>query len=168
MEPCAAPVVGQALRLRNGLRRGLPRRAPWRDRFDGPAPEPGYRDLLSHSELAKSLALANALAIIDDGLLLVVEIEFYHVNGLFRSFHRLRSDARHRAEIVDLPRDDERMLELLMRVLLELRGNVHVFGALQRLRIDNIGDDRLIFARKVLVQELRQLFPGDVLIGIVS
>ena len=45
------------------------------------------------------------------------------------------------------------MLELLLRVLFQLRGDVHVFGALEHLRIDDVGDDRLILARQILVEE---------------
>ena len=121
-------------------------------------------DLLGHGELAERLALPDALAVIDDGLVLVIEVEFQHVARLLRDLHRLRRDARHLAEIVDLPRDGQRMLQLLMGVLLELIGDVHIFGALQHLRIDHIGDDRLIFARQVLVQKLRQLISGNCLV----
>src|SRR5262249_61973328 len=63
----------------------------------------------------------------------------------------------------DLARDNERMLKLLVRMLLELRGYIHIFSALQNLRINHVGNDRLIFARKILVQELCQLFARDAL-----
>jgi hypothetical protein len=46
-----------------------------------------------------------------------------------------------------MPFADQRMLELLMRVLLELRGDVHILGAFQHLRVNHVSDDRLIFAR---------------------
>ena len=50
-----------------------------------------------------------------------------------------------------------------MGVLLELRGDVHIFCALKHLRINDIGNDRLIFAGKVFVQQISQLIARDVL-----
>jgi hypothetical protein len=52
------------------------------------------------------------------------------------------------------------VLQLLRGVLLELVGNTHIFGALQNLGIDDIGDDGLIFARKIFVQQLSKIFAG--------
>src|SRR5680860_588785 len=85
-------------------------------------------DLLRHGELVESLALANPLTVVADGFRLILEVEFQHIAGFFRNFDRSWRDARHLAEIVDLPRDGERMLEFLMRVLLELGGDAHILS----------------------------------------
>src|SRR4029079_12706322 len=81
-------------------------------------------DLLGHGKLAERLALPNSLAVVNNGFILVIQIEFQHVARLLRDLHRLRRDARHLAEIIDLPRKDQGMLQLLMGVLLELIGDV--------------------------------------------
>ena len=67
-------------------------------------------DLLRQGELTERFALPDPLLVIDDGLILVIEIELQHVSRLLRDLHRLRRDARHLTEIVDLPRDGQRML----------------------------------------------------------
>ena len=54
-------------------------------------------------------------------------------------------------EVIDLARDDQGMIEFLLGVDLELRGDVHVLGAGEHLGIDYVADDRLIFASKVFV-----------------
>ena len=53
------------------------------------------------------------------------------------------------------------MIELLLGLDLKLRGDVHVFGALEHLGIDDVRDDRLIFAGQVFVQQLRETVAGD-------
>jgi hypothetical protein len=60
-----------------------------------------------------------------------------------------------------LPREGQGMIELLLGVDFELSGDVHVFSALEHLRIDDVGDDRLIFAGQVFVQKLRETIAGD-------
>src|SRR5438874_435004 len=54
------------------------------------------------------------------------------------------------------------MVQLLFGVDLELAGDVHVLGAAEHLGIDDVGDDCLVLAGQVLVQELRELVAGDV------
>ena len=44
------------------------------------------------------------------------------------------------------------MIEPLLRVDLELGGNIHVLGTAKHLGINYITDDRLIFASKIFVQ----------------
>ena len=44
------------------------------------------------------------------------------------------------------------MIERLLGVNFELSGDVHVFGALEHLGIDDVGDDSLILAGQVFVQ----------------
>jgi hypothetical protein len=70
-------------------------------------------------------------------------------------------ECRHFAEIVDLPREDQGMIELLFGVYFELGGDVHVLGAGEHLGIDHVGDDGLIFAGKVFVQQLREAVAGN-------
>jgi len=50
------------------------------------------------------------------------------------------------------------MVEFLLGMDFELIGDVHVLGALEDLRIDNVGDDGLVFAREIFVQQLDQFF----------
>ncbi len=53
------------------------------------------------------------------------------------------------------------MIELLFGVYFELGGDVHVLGAGEHLGIDHVGDDGLIFAGKVFVQQLREAVAGN-------
>ena len=48
------------------------------------------------------------------------------------------------------------MIELLRGVEFELGGDIHVLGAAEHLVIDDVGDDGLIFAGKVFVQQLQR------------
>jgi hypothetical protein len=54
------------------------------------------------------------------------------------------------------------MIELLLGVDFELGGNVHVLGAAEHLGIDDVGDDGLILAGQVFVQQLREPVAGNV------
>ena len=119
-----------------------------------------FAQVLGHGVLAQRLALPHALAIIPDRLVLVVEVEAQHVFGFLRRLHRLGGHGRLAAEIVDELRDDQRVLELFAGVFLELLRDRHVFGALQHLRIHDVGDDRLVLPREIFVEQLDQLFPG--------
>ncbi len=115
-------------------------------------------DLFGHRKLAERLALTNAIAIVTDGLIFVFEVEAQHFFRVIRRAHGLGRDGRHLAEIIDLPGNDKRMLKLIMRVRLELIGNGHVLGALEHLRIDNIGDDGLVFPREVFIEQFGETF----------
>src|SRR5215468_1606127 len=53
------------------------------------------------------------------------------------------------------------MIELLLGMSFELSSDVHVFGALEHLRIDDVRDDSLIFTGQIFVQQLRELVAGD-------
>src|ERR1700728_2472407 len=64
-------------------------------------------DLLCQRVFSKRLALADSIAIIANGLVLVIEVEPEHLFRIFRGAYRLRGDHRHFAEIVDLPREDQ-------------------------------------------------------------
>ena len=79
-------------------------------------------NLFRHREFAQRFALPDAIAVIANGFVFIVEIEPEHVFRLFRCAYRLRSDGRHFAKIVDLPRDDQSMIELLLGVDFELGG----------------------------------------------
>ncbi len=77
----------------------------------------------------------------------------------------LRSDHRHFAEIVDLPRENQGMIEFLLGMDFELGGDVHILGAAQHLGINDIGDNGLIFAGKVFVQQFRESVAGNFVFG---
>src|SRR4051794_40560813 len=51
------------------------------------------------------------------------------------------------------------MLQLFSRVLFQFLRDAHVLRAFQHLRIDDVGDDRLVLPRKVFVQLVDQLRP---------
>jgi hypothetical protein len=70
-------------------------------------------DLLGQRVFSKRLALADSIAIIANGLVLVIEVEPEHLFRIFRGAYRLRGDHRHFAEIVDLPREDQGVIEFL-------------------------------------------------------
>ena len=118
-------------------------------------------NLLRHRVFSESFTLPDAIAVIANGFVFIVEIVSEHVFRILRRAHRLGSDHGHFAEIVDLPRKDQGMIELLLGVDFELGGDIHVLGAAEHLGIDYVGDDGLIFAGKVFVQQLREAVAGD-------
>src|SRR5262245_21171412 len=101
---------------------------------------------------AQGLALPHALAVVADRFVFIVQIEAKHILGFFGDFHGLRRDRWHPTEIVDLFGNDQGVGEFFPGVDLKLFGDLHVFRALEHLRIDDVRDDRLIFARKIVVQ----------------
>src|SRR5256885_1348620 len=132
-------------------------RLPWRSRCIATAPWPRT---LSPIPIAERLALPHALAVRADRVVLVLQIGAQHLLGLLRELHRERRRRRHAAQVVDVLRHDERMLQFLARVLLELLRDAHVLRALQHLRVHDVGDDCLVFPGKVLVQSIHELLSG--------
>src|SRR5689334_18938551 len=63
-------------------------------------------DLFRHCILFQRFTLTDALSVIANSFVFVLEIEPEHVFRIFRRAYRLWSDRWHFAEIVDLPRDD--------------------------------------------------------------
>ena len=118
-------------------------------------------NLFRHRVFSKLFTLPDAIAVIANGLVFIIEIIPEHVFRIFRCAYRLGSYHRHFAEIVDLPREDQGMIELLLGVEFELGGDIHVLGAAEHLGIDYVGDDGLIFAGKVFVQQLRKAVAGN-------
>jgi hypothetical protein len=53
------------------------------------------------------------------------------------------------------------VIELLLGMDFQLCGDVHILGAAEYLGLDNVGNDGLIFAGKVFVQQFRQTITGD-------
>jgi hypothetical protein len=72
-------------------------------------------NLLRHGKFAEGFTLANPLAVIPDRFILSFQIEAERFLCRFRSPNRLR-DRRHFAQIVDPPRNDQGVLQLLMGV----------------------------------------------------
>ena len=66
------------------------------------------------------------------------------------------------AEVIDLPRDDKSVVELLPGVDLKLGSDIHVRSALEHLGVDGVGDDGLVFAGEVFVQQFREALAGDI------
>jgi hypothetical protein len=116
---------------------------------------------LADRELAHGVGLADAGAVVEDRLPLVLKVEPDDVLGLLRELDRLRHQGGLPVKIVDLLRDQDRVAQLLGGVLLQLPGDVLELGALDRLAVDDIGDDGLVLPGEVLVQEADHFFAGD-------
>jgi hypothetical protein len=93
-------------------------------------------NLLRHRVLSKNFTLADAIAVVANGFIFVIEIISEHVFRIFRCAYRLWSYGGHFAEVIDLPREDKGMIELLLSVDFKLGGNVHVLGAAEHLGIE--------------------------------
>ena len=135
-----------------------PMRSP--DPAGAPAPAAGSRGCPRRWRIAQRLALLHALAIVADGVVLVVEVGAQHALGILGQHHRQRLGCRHTAQVIDVLGDRQGVLQLLARVHFQLLGNAHVFRALEGLRVDHVRDDRLILARQILVQQADELFAG--------
>ena len=96
-----------------------------------------------------------------DGLLLVFEVEAEHVLGLLGCLDGLGGDGGHAAEVVDVVGDGEGVGELFGGVDGELVGDVHVRRAFEDLRVVDVGDDGLVFAGEIFVEEVDEFFAGD-------
>ena len=94
------------------------------------------------------------------------QIKAEHFLCLFRSPDWLGGDGRHFAQIVDLPRNDQGVLQLLLGVQFELCGDAHELSSLQHLGIHHVRDDGLVFAREVFIQQLCQMIAGNVLFAL--
>jgi len=112
-------------------------------------------------KLSHGVGLLNTQAIIDDGLLLIFQVEAQHVVRLVGQLYRERDCDRGPVEIIDLLGDGDGMLELLAGVDRQFGRNVVVGSALQGLAVNDVSDDRLEFPREVFVEEFDHLFPGD-------
>ena len=102
--------------------------------------------MLRHGVLSERFTLPDTVAVIADGVGFILQIVPQHVLRVVRCANRFGGNRRHLAEIVDLPREDQGMIELLLGVNLELRRDVHVLGAAQHLGIHDVRDDGLVFA----------------------
>src|SRR5204863_5843779 len=88
-------------------------------------------DLLRHREFSKSFALSDAIAVVANGVVFILQIKAEHLLRIFRGTYWLGSNRWHLPQIIDLPRDGEGVVELLLGVDLELAGDVHVFGTFE-------------------------------------
>ena len=53
------------------------------------------------------------------------------------------------------------MIELLFGMNLQLGSDFHVFGTAEHLGINHVGNDGLVFAREVFVQQIRETVAGN-------
>ena len=90
------------------------------------------------SRILQALHIADAIAVIANGFVFIIEIVPEHVSGIFRCADWLGGHHRHFAEIIYLPREDQGMIEFLLGVGFELGGDIHVFGAAEHLRINYV------------------------------
>jgi hypothetical protein len=117
--------------------------------------------VLGQRELAQRLGLPDPLLVVADRLVLGLQVEAEQLLGGLRDAHRGRADGRHAAEVVDLLGDGHGVAQLLLGVLRQLLGDGHVLRALDHLRVHDVGDDRLILPRQILVEQLDQPLAGD-------
>jgi hypothetical protein len=108
-------------------------------------------NLFRHGIFSERFTLLDAIAVIADVFVFTLEIVVEHVFRIFRRAHWLGRDGQHFAQVVDLPRDDQGMIELLLAVDLQLCRDAHVLGAAEDLGINNVFKNGLIFARKIFV-----------------
>ena len=123
-----------------------------------------YEDLadrLAEGVFVEFVALLDAAAVLGDGLFLVFEIEVEHVFGLLGGFNRLGFNRGHAAEIVDVAGDGKGVGEFFSGVDGELSGNVHVLRSLEDLRVIYVGDDGLVFAGEIFVEEVDEFLASD-------
>src|SRR6266566_7799203 len=106
-------------------------------------------NLFRHRIFSKRLALRDAIAIIANGFVFIIEIVAEHVPRILRCADRLWRDRWHFAQIVDLSRESQGMIEFLLGVGPELSRDVHVFCAFDYLRIDYVSNYRLILAAQI-------------------
>ena len=92
------------------------------------------RIFFRHRIFAERFALAHALAVVQNRLALVVEVELQHRLGLRRHLDLARNRGRRAAQIIDLPGDGQGVLEFLPGVPFELSRDGHVLRGLERLR----------------------------------
>jgi hypothetical protein len=136
----------------------------------GEAPEKRCASICSFMRLLSSSVIdrpcigpsdaRSSCAAIANGFVLIVEIVPEHVFWILRRAYWLGGYRRHFAEIVDLPRENQGVIELWLGVDFELSGDVHVLCGREHLGIDYVGDDGLVFAGKVFVQQLREPVAG--------
>src|SRR5436190_15538555 len=82
--------------------------------------------LLSHRVFAERLTLLDALPVVADGFILIVEIEPQHLSCILGCPDGLGIHARHLAQVVDLAGNHQCMLQFLPGMYLELVGDGHV------------------------------------------
>ncbi len=87
-------------------------------------------NVLGDREFAERLALLDALPIVANRFILVVQIELQHFLGFLGRFDFFRRHLGHSPQVVDLICQCERVLQLLASVHFELGRDVHVFSAL--------------------------------------
>src|SRR5438132_10935289 len=95
-----------------------------------------YKDLANlfrHSEFTKRFALPDAIAVISNGVVFIFEIEPQYLFRIFRRAYLLGSNPWHFAEIVDLPRFYQGMVELLLGVEFEQHCDGHEWYAAYKL-----------------------------------
>src|SRR5258708_13408985 len=78
-------------------------------------------NLFRHREFTKRFALPDAIAVFTNGVVFIFEIEPQHLFRIFRRAYRLGRNRWHFAEVINLPRDDQGMNELLLGSDFELR-----------------------------------------------
>src|SRR5258708_31241644 len=83
-------------------------------------------NLFSHGVFFKRFTLRDAIAVITNGFIFIVEIVAEHVSRVFRCADRLRTGHRHFAEVIDLPREDQGMIELLLAAPATRRDAFHL------------------------------------------
>jgi hypothetical protein len=117
--------------------------------------------MLGDRKLTYHFALANMFAIITNCFGFVLEIEPQHLLRFVGDLNCFGPYRRHGTQIVDLAGNNERMLKLFGCMLLQLIRDVHILRAFEHLRIDDVGNYRLILACEILIEPRREFFASD-------
>jgi hypothetical protein len=128
--------------------------------------EQNYANVLGYRVFLQLFALMNALAAVADGFGFVLQVELQDFLGFRRGADRFGMRYRHAAKIINLIGNDQCVAEFLGRALFEFGGDVHIFRALQDLRINYVRYDGLIFPGQILVEQRDQALTSQLRTGV--
>jgi hypothetical protein len=117
-------------------------------------------ELLEHlrkCKFTKLFRLPDPLAVIVDRVILGPQIGPKHCFVFLGDLDGGGRVRRIRSVVVDLPGDRERVVELLVRMLLELASDVLEARGIELLTENHVLDDRLVLAGEVLLKSLHEL-----------
>ena len=107
--------------------------------------------------LAQRVRLSDSFPVITNRIVLGLEVQPKHSLVVLRYLNRLGLVHWIFPEIIQLPSDRQRVIELLMRVLGELVGDVHELRRIELLAEDYVLNYCLVLTRDIVLQPLDQL-----------
>ena len=112
------------------------------------------------SVVTEGFGLLDALAVVLDGVSLVIEVEAQHLFGFVGEFDGLGGCGGHATKVVDLIGEDHGVLELFSGVELELGGDIHPLRAGDHVAVYGVGDDGLVLTGEVFIERVDEFFDG--------